>query len=168
MRGASDDIHVNNDWWRISCIGWGFVMIMSYGTIGWEIDWLNDMINSPHHRRNGSKSELRTSTVFSSYARTESQNGLFHTHKFNPKMLCHCRGLDSWKKNKKKKKQKTRLGEWHLLIYGGANKTSALQILRQQTLVSNCQHDAGKDEDTLTACNTHFRPHYIQLHDYTF
>lgn len=30
----------------------------------------------------------------SNYASTENQNGLFHTHKFNPKMLCHCRELE--------------------------------------------------------------------------
>lgn len=46
----------------------------------------------------------------SSYASTENQNGLFHTHKFNPKMLCHCRELEGgWGRGERHKKQKTRL-----------------------------------------------------------
>ncbi len=38
MRG--DDIHVNDVWWRISCIDSGFVITMSYGRTDRQIDRL--------------------------------------------------------------------------------------------------------------------------------
>lgn len=104
--------------------------------------------------------------LLSSYARTENQNGLFHTHKFNPKMLCHCRRLTVGRKEKKKK-QKTRLREWQLLTYSGANKNrhysnwdkKQLSVIARTTwsVMSETTH-----QNTLTACNTHYKPHYTK------
>lgn len=51
------------------------------------------------------------------YRTTENQNRLFHTHKFNPKMLCHSRG---WTVERRETKEKIKT---KVTLNSRANKT---------------------------------------------
>ena len=86
--------------------------MMSYGRL---IDRLikeqYDLDVTPQTERQQVKTKGR---LFSNYARTEKQNGLFHTHKFNPKMLCHCRGLTVGKKKHKETEQIKRVAPFNI------------------------------------------------------
>lgn len=79
---------------------------MSYGRIDREMDRLiepqYDSQFTP--QATGTGASQNEGRLFSSYARTENQNGLFHTHKFNPKMLCRGRGLTVGRNTKRNKR----------------------------------------------------------------
>lgn len=73
-----------------------FVITMNNGRIDPAIDWL---IKGRYDLQ--TVASQNEGHLFRSFARTESQNGLFRTHKFNPKMLCHGRGLTGGRKTKR-------------------------------------------------------------------
>lgn len=148
MRG--DDIHVNDVWWRISYIDSGvWVMVGLIEATDWLIE--GTMWFTVHTRDGASQNEGHLLMLG-----LRIKMDCFHTHKFNPKMLCHGRGLTSWKEIQKQKtkkgKQESRLREWHLLAYSGA---------LQQWHDTHRHGQYRRDDRTHTQHATHTTQSYI-------
>lgn len=129
---------------------------MSYG-MDWWGDWLvnRGTIWFTVHTTDGTGACQNEGHLFSSYASTENQNGLFHTHKFNPKMLCHCRGLTIGRRKKKETTDQIKRAS-PSNIYSRANKNGRhygkwdnkhLKWVIVRTMVSNL-----KDETPERTC----------------
>lgn len=86
--------------------------------------------------------------LLQSLPRLEVKKGLFHTHKLNPKMLCHCRGLTVWREDEEgERKQESRLRKWHL-------HTKQLRELKTQ---GDANRDAGQSSiDDKKTLDTHW------------
>lgn len=97
----------------------------------------------------------------SSCASTENQNGLFHTHKFNPKMLCHCRELEGgWGRGDKKQKTRLRAAPSNIEVEQvqiGITQHLSVIVTTTCSVPSKTRHKHA----THTSNHTTYQYHYI-------